>query len=404
MILQLAWRNLWRNRRRSFITLSVIALSVALAVLMRSQQLGSYQTMLDNSLGSFLGHLQIQHPDYAQTPNLDNSFADADNLRQQLQQNPLVQAVVPRLLTYALLAHQDQSRAGLVVGIDPVLEKHLANPQKYLRQGRYFSTSSEEVVLGEDLARFLRLRLGDSLIILGQGYQGLQAAGKYLVVGILKAPSPELNRQMVFLPLPAAQALFGAEGQLTSLNVCCLHPSQSLPLARSLVLPKGEMVARPWQALSPELVQMIQSDDIGGRIIIGILYMVMSFGILGTMIMMTAERRYEFGVLLAIGMSRVRLALTVLSEMLGLALLGALLGCALMAPLIAYLYYHPMHLTGEAARAIEDLGFEPVINYAAESSIFWTQALLIFGITLLVAAYPVYKISRIKPVEAMRAF
>ena len=406
LYLKLAWRNIWRNRRRTFITLFIIMIAVTLAIVMRSQQEGSYKQMVKNTAGTFVGHIQIHQKGFWEEQNLDNSLEENEKIVEEIKKIKGIKKVVPRLESYGLLAGESKSRAGLIVGINPEDESYLSNPKQKLVKGEYFETPAEQsALIGVDLAKFLDLEIGDSIVIIGQGYQAQNAVGKYFVKGIFKYPTPDQNKAMIFLPVVEAQELFLTYGRLTSYKLLVNNPNQILKISKQLqekLNQKGYEVMS-WQDLLPELKQMMVSDKVGGLIVIGILYMVVGFGIFGTIIMMTAERRFEFGVLIGIGMSRSALGLTVFLEIIMLSLLGVLVGCVLISPLIWYFYHHPIRVTGEMAKAIEEMGFEPIIVYANDFSLYFDQAVIIFFITFLISFYPLWVTTKIKVVEAMRS-
>lgn len=405
LYLKLAWRNIWRNRRRTLITLFIIMIAVTLAVVMRSQQEGSYKQMIKNTAGTFVGHIQIHQKGFWEEQNLDNSLEENDEIIKEMNSLKGIKKIIPRLESYGLLAGEDKSRAGLIVGIDPQSESYLSNPEQRLLEGKYFDSPDEQAALiGVDLAKFLGLGIGDSIVIIGQGYQAQNAVGKYLVKGIFKYPTPDQNKAMIFLPITETQELFLAHGRLTTYKLMVDDPNQIPKLSEKLQgkLDQKDLEVMSWQELLPELRQMIVSDKVGGFIMIGILYMVVGFGIFGTIIMMTAERRFEFGVLIGIGMSRLALGLTVFLEIIILSLLGVLVGCILISPMIWYFNYNPIHLTGDVAKAIEEMGFEPVIVYANDFSLYFDQGIIVFFITFLISFYPLWLTSRIKVVEAMR--
>ncbi|EMR01981.1 ABC transporter permease [Cesiribacter andamanensis] len=401
---KIAWRNLWRNRRRTLITISSVVGAVLLAILMQSMQYGSYERMIHNVSGFFIGAMQVQQQDYWQEQTVDNSLPASEALQQQLAGLRNVAVVAPRLQTYALAAGREKSRAALVLGIDPEQEKGLMQPQNKLVAGSYFSGANEQaVLLGRGLAEYLGLQPGDSLVLLGGGYQGSSAAGKYLIKGLVSYGLPEINNNMLFLPLGSMQAFLAAPERLTAYAIS-VDKINRLPSTESEVrevLPAGLQVMS-WSAMMPELVQAIEADAAGNIIMLAVLYMVVGFGILGTVLMMTAERRYEFGVLLSIGMPRATLALTVLLELLLIALIGVVIGALLAIPIVLYFHHNPLELSGAAAQAIEEMGWEAVVPFSTDPSLFLWQACIILALTLLLAFYPMLHIFRLNPVQSMR--
>jgi ABC-type lipoprotein release transport system permease subunit len=404
LILKLAWRNIGRNRRRTLITTSSIVMAVLLSIVMGSMQYGSYDQMIDNSVGSFVGHLQIQHLDYLDEPTLDHSFdADSSWLTQIISMDGIT-AAIPRIDAYALAAGADRSRATMVIGIDPKLEHVLSDPESKLIDGTYFtSDTSHSVIITEGLASFLNLAVGDSLVLLGQGYQGMSANGLFPIQGIIRFGLPELNKGLVYLPIVQARELYAMPERSTSVSVILDRPTQ-LDAMQSRIrdLVPAELAVHGWPTLMPDLVQAIEVDYASSLMILAILYLVVGFGILGTVLMMTTERRFEFGVLMSIGTPRATLSTIFVVEMLLIALLGAGLGMLLSLPVVLWFHYNPIYFSGEMAETILQFGMEPYLQFSTDPTLFVLHASIVFGLTILISLYPVWHLNRMKPITAMR--
>lgn len=404
MIVKLAWRNIWRNKRRTLITAFSVTMAVFLSILTRSMQFGSYDKMIQDIAGTFTGYIQIHQKGYWDKQTLNNSFAQSDSLDKVIASQSGITAVVPRLQSYVLASGTHNSRAAFVIGIDPKAEKDLSEPQKRLVKGKYFTSNNEDgVLIAQGLAKQLQLTVGDTLVLLGQGYHGQSAAGKYPIMGIDKIPQPDLNDVLIYLPLQQARTLFGAYNRLTAVALV-LNKADDVPImAKNLKkeLPSHYEVMT-WQKMMPELVQAIQADNSGGIIMLMVIYMIVGFGILGTILMMTAERKYELGIMIAVGMHRFRLGLTLLMESLFLALIGALVGILISLPVIWYFHLHPIYLTGNLAKGIETMGMEPILPFSVDPRILIDQALIVLGMTGLVALYPVWFTLRLKVNTAIR--
>lgn len=406
MYLKLAWRNIWRNKRRTLITMVSIFFAVFLSIFMLSMQNGSYDNMIKNTIGSFVGYVQVHQKGFWDEQNIDNTFEMDKALLQKIIAEKEVSEVVPRLESYALLSGNQKSKAGLVVGIDPAKETALSNPQKKLVKGKYFSAADERaVIMGQGLAKYLKVQVGDSLVLIGQGFQGQSAVDKLLIKGIVKFPAPDINNSLVYIPLATSQALYAAENRLTSFALVLNKPKKLDKLMTSLQskVDTKQYEVMSWKQMMPELVQMIEVDGMGGFITIGVLYMVVGFGIFGTILMMTSERRYEFGVLIGIGMRRFKLGTVVIIEMLILAVLGVVLGAIISTPLIFYFHNNPLHLTGNAAKTMVEMGIEPVVPFSVSPMIFISQAGVILGFTLLISLYPLWLTRKINLIEALRS-
>ncbi len=404
LTLVLAWRNIWRNRRRTIITMTSIVMAVVLSAVMQSMQRGQYDMMIDISAGQFSGHLQLQADGFLDEPTLDNSMELTDELIQTVASEPGVMAVVPRLNSYALAAGYDRSRAAMLIGIDVEEERHLSDPQSKLVDGQYFTSNADpNVLISQGLSEFLNVGVGDTLVLLGSGYQGMSANGAYPVVGILKFGLPDLNKALVYMPMETIHDFTGAYGRVTGVAVLVDNIKYSSTIADRLQdkMPEG-ILSLDWTIVMPDLVQAIEADYGSGFIILLVLYMVVGFGILGTVLMMTAERSYELGVMGAIGTPRSRLAGMITLEMFMITTIATIVGIALSLPVMYYYNINPIMLEGEMVATMLEYGMEPYLQFSTDPLIPITQAIVVLLLSLAIALYPIWHMYRLKPVEAMR--
>jgi len=403
MYIRLAWRNLWRNKRRTLIASASVFFAVFFAIGMRSMQLGSYDNVVDNIVRFYTGYAQIHQKGFWDEQSLDNSFINNDMLMSLALNIPGTDRLIPRLESFALVSSGLHTRGVLVVGVDPAEEEHLTNLSQKLISGKYFSKNDKAVLLTSDLADYLNVKPGDTIIILGQGYHGANAAGKYPVDGIVKFNSPELNKRFVFLPIKESQWLFYAENRLTSL-VVMTNAEKVDAVVKSLRNELGdEYEVLDWKQMVPELVQAIEADNIGGIIVLCILYLVIGFGIFGTVLMMTAERQHEFGVLVALGMKRQQLLGMLALEGIFLTLIGLIAGAIVSLPIVTYFHHHPIPLSDELKQVSESYGMEAVLPFSVAPEIFGYQALTVLVIAIFAMSYPLVRILSLEPSQAMRA-
>lgn len=404
MVTKLAWRNIWRNKRRTWITMASILFAVLFGSFMEALQEGAWGNMINNVVNFYMGYGQIHQKGYWDEQVIDKAFTLSPQQLQEIEAIEEIQGVVPRIESFGLVSTTGMTRGALVVGIDPALEQSLTKLEDRIVAGAYLEKADKSVLVAEGLAKILKLGVQDTLVIISQGYHGVNAAGKYLIKGIVKFGSPELNKQMVYLPLPVAQQFYGAEGLLTSiaLKIEDQDDIDAGLAAIGEVLDTSAYEIMKWDALLPDLVQAKSLDSAGNYIVYFILYSIIAFGIFGTILMMTKEREYEFGILIGIGMRRFRLSAIVWLEIVLLGMLGALMGIVVSTPIVWYFNQNPMRFSGNYADLLEKFGFEPIFPTAFDPMIFVTQALIIFIMTVLLALYPWFKIRRLKPVEAMR--
>ena len=404
MYITLAWRNIWRNKRRSLITIGSITFAVLLACFMRSMQLGSYERMIDSAARFYTGYIQIHQNGYWKDKTLDNSFPDSQELKDHVAAVPGVEAVVPRLESFTLASFNQKTKGGLILGIDPEQEDALTRVKEKVTQGQYLEANDQAVMVSEGLAGYLHIGIGDSLVLISQGYHGTNAVGIYPVKGIMKFPSPAQNNGTIYLPLKEAQWFFAAPDMLTSLSLVVEKATLVDEIVTNLTstLDTTAYEVMGWQTLMPDLVQGIEIDNISGRIMVWILYSVIGFGMFGTFLMMTAERMYEFGVMMSIGMKRLTMQFTIFLEMAIMSAIGVIAGICITLPFLTYYAHNPIYFTGESAEAIEKFGVEPAYFFSLQPSIFYNQAWAIFIMAFILGLYPLFVIQKLKPVKAMR--
>jgi ABC-type lipoprotein release transport system permease subunit len=279
---RMAWRNLWRNSRRTLITVASVFFAVFFALLMRSLQLGSYDHMFRNVIESYTGYIQIQNQDFWDNKTIDNVFEYTPDLGQKVMEDKNVKEIVPRIESFALASSGQITKGVLVLGIDPLKEGYLSDirnklikyritpenadslkksdipakikkslglfignsyttttglmldlgisnddsatilpvVRKFTRFGNGFiKTGVPEALLGDKLSQYLKAGIGDTLVLIGQGYHGTTAAGKYRIAGIVKLPTPDFDNKIVYLPVDICQDLYNAPNMLTSLAV-----------------------------------------------------------------------------------------------------------------------------------------------------------------------------------------
>jgi putative ABC transport system permease protein len=400
----LAWRNVWRNKRRSIITITSIAFAVLLACLMRSMQLGSYERMVENAARFYTGYIQIHQKGYWDDKVIDNVFTTSENLETIVAATMGVEEVVPRVESFALAAYETKTKGASLLGVDPEKEKMLTKPHQKLVNGRYFSAGDKSVLVAEGLADYLGIELNDTLVLISQGYHGRNAAGIYPVAGILKFPAPEQNNQTVLLPLKEAQWFYSLENQLTSLAMV-IDKANHVDRIVSEIEEKvdlADLEVMGWEEMMPDLVQGIEIDNISGKVMLWVLYAVIGFGMFGTFLMMTAERMYEFGVMMSLGMKRLIMQFVIFLEMLLITSIGAMVGVLIALPIIIYYFNNPVYFSGESAKAFETFGVEPAYFFSIEPSLFLFQAWAIFLMAVILGLYPLVVIWKLRPVKAMR--
>jgi len=393
--LKLAWRNLWRNRRRTFIAISSIIFSVLLASWMRSMQEGSYNSMIDNSVKFYSGYLQVQDSAYWEERTLDNSFEAKPELIHEIEKVKDVSMVSNRVESFALAANHLKSKPAMVMGIEPESEN--------IKKGVFLKKGDKGAVLGKGLAEYLNLNVGDTLVMISQGYHGISASGLFEVKGIMAHPVAEFDKRIVYLDIESARNFYSAPSLSTSLVIMTSDHNKVNHIKHKInqiLTPANKVMT--WSEMQPEIEQLIESDRGSGLIMLGILYMVIAFGMFSVVLMMVKERSREFGVVHAVGMQKIKLSVIVFFETILIGLIGCSIGLIISYVFCLYFYYNPIPLTGEMATATEQYGMEPYMFFSMKSSLFYSQMILVFIISVFISIFPMYNIYRLKITKAMR--
>jgi ABC-type lipoprotein release transport system permease subunit len=401
--LRLAWRNLWRNRKRTLITCSSVLFAVFLAIVTKSTINGWEEYTVQTTVAMYTGHLQLHGRGFGRTHSLDQSLAIDTAMLRAMHSLHGVSAVTTRLEAGALVSHGPLTKVSPVIGIDPENEQALTGIARRVARGIPYSSWRSGAIVAEGLARLLKADIGDSLVLYGQGYRGATAAMVVRIAAVAHFPVNELNNAMVYLPLTEAQVLFDAPGRATTIALL-LHDDaeqESIEAAvRGIAGPSLE--AQTWREMMPEILQALAVKRGGSTAMLLILYLVIGFGIFGTVTMMTIERSREFGITIAVGMQRWRLMLVTVIEAILVSMSGALAGIALAIPLLAYFHRYPIVFGGSYGEAMIAYGVEPILPLSLDPSLFIAQAAIVFALAILCSLYPVIVLRRLEPVSAMR--
>ena len=401
--LSMAWKNLWRNKRRTLITVASIFFGVLLSTIMSSMQDGTYGNMIDMSVKLASGYLQIQHPEYQENKSINNIFIPSERLMNSLDDIKEITSTSKRLESFALLSSGPNTRGGAVIGFEPAKDKETSNLQNWVSQGSFLEPGDHGVLVTYNIAKHLNIGVNDTIILISQGYHGVTAAGLYPVKGILNFSTPQMNNIGIFMDVKLAQEFYSAPEMISSLMIMVNDYTNVTPVERKLKhITNGDFNVLNWQELNPEIVQFIESDKAGGIIMKAILYIVIGFGIFGTIIMMVAERRRELGVMVAVGMQKFKLSIVLLYETILIGIVGVLSGFVASIPLILMLVDNPIKLPEELAEAYLQYGFEPYMFFGTAPSVFVNQVITIFVLTLIISLYPLFKVKHLKVTKSLR--
>jgi len=402
----MAWRNLWRHKRRTWLTIGAMIFSNLLLVFLISLQFGSYRMMIDNTLKSYTGHMQIQLDGYNDDPKIRNSFDNIIPLAQKIRKRLKSDTVAARGVAFAMTSSDLRSYGLQITGVEPEFETKVSTLPGLINKGRYFTDiNAEEIIIGSVLARNLRVVIGDELTLLGSGRDGSFAAGVVIVTGIFESGVSGIDRSMAQVPLGYFQSLFsmGDEGHNIVIN------AKDLPLVSALqqnisniIADRKDLVILDWNVLQPGLKQAIQADMASAWFMYAVLIILVAFSVLNTQLVSVLERTREFGTMMALGVKPVRLGSLVITETFIMSSLGLVIGAALGATLAYYL-----SIVGFSYPGMEEMAGKFNLPDRMYPSLSLLSILLgpgiVFFCSLLASVYPALRLFFLHPVSAMRA-
>lgn len=402
---RLAWRNLWRHGRRTWLTVGAMVFCNALLVFLISLQVGSYAMMIDGTLSILTGHLQVQHRDYNEEPRMRYGVPEGVALAQRLRQTIGAEGVAARASAFALASSFERSFGVQLMGVQPEREASVSTLPGLVTRGRYLrGEDSTEIVLGSVLARNLKVGPGDELTFIGSGRDGSFAAGIAEVVGIIDSGVTELDRAIAQIPLGFFQDSFAMDGEVHAvvMNLPRLDEVPRVKAEIASLLPGPELAVRDWDELQPGLRQAIIADLTSAFVMYAVLIVLVAFSVLNTQLMSVLERTREFGVMMALGLRPGRLARLVLLETAAMSTLGLLLGCLLGVVITGWFAINGLYVPGmEEAMARYNLPGRMYPQISLLTVLPGPGIVYLCG--MLAALYPALRLHLLQPVSAMRA-
>jgi putative ABC transport system permease protein len=401
----IAWRNLWRNRQRTWLSVGGIAFAVMLILAARSAQISTMSAMLDNATRLLTGHLQVQNVRYADEPSLRHVIPDATAVARALAASPHVIAVAQRAVAFALVSVGDRSYGAEVFGVDADAERSISSLPDMVTEGHWL-VGPTDAVLGSLMARNLGAGVGDEVVVLGSSIDGGVAALSLTVAGIVETGTAELDRALIDVPLATFQDAFGL-GDGAHVIVARVDDFMRVDAAMSGVVRavtpfSPDVAVLSWRELLPELVQTVELKGISSGVMFALIAFLVTFSVFNTFMMTVFERTREFGMLLAIGMRGGSIVGMLQIEAAWLALLGGAIGVVLAGLLIGWL--------GRTGIPLGEMAGEMLRRYHMPDRVFpQIDALALYGVPLLMllatqlaALIPSLRVRALTPVAALR--
>lgn len=401
----LAWRNIWRNPRRSVLTILAIIFASGLLVFMLSFQFGAYEDMINSSVRLSTGHLQIQARGYQSRPEMHKVIKTPEPLQERVAALGGVDAVSLRAETFVLAAGAKRSRGTTVSGVRPEVERRISTLPGQIRKGRYLQDGDKDAaVVGALGAERLQIDIGDECTLIGQGRDGSVAATVVTIVGIFQTGIDDFDRTTMQIPYADFNSVFSMEGSAHRLVIITKNLADDKAVAAAVrgMAETADLAVLTWDELTPGLRQSIELDLIGGIIMYAILVIVVAFSILNTFFMAIIERTREFGVLMAIGTKPLRLIKIMVFESLAMTCIGLLTGMILGTAVTLFFSSYGISM-GDSSELLAQYGIADRLYPQLSLLSILIGPAIICVVTCITALIPTLKIVRMRPVAALRS-
>jgi len=406
----LAWRNLWRHKRRTLITASSIAFGVLLAVTFTGAGDYFYTRMIDAGAKMGMGHITVAAPDYNRAPSSQKRLQSANQLQATLRELPEVSSVIARIQGQAMFASARKSVGGTFIAIDPAQETASNNLFiQALVEGKMLETVSDKgIVMGVDLARKLQVSLGKKVVYTTTDVNGDIVSAIARVSGLFRTGVSEVDGGLALLPLQSVQTVLGYESDEVSFIAVNLNDQRASHVLRDSLQQQAafqKVEVLNWQQTQPDLAGMIAVDKSANKISQLLIALLISAGILNTMLMSVLERIREFGVMMALGMSPRHLFGLVILESFWLAVIGLIIGIIITIPWYWYMSETGLDLTSAYG---DDFSFGGVLLDTVFKIRLFKESIVgiligLFSLALIAGAYPAWRAGRIPSVESLKA-
>jgi ABC-type lipoprotein release transport system permease subunit len=402
-MLRLAWRNVWRNRRRSLINVAAMGFGLAAIMFGQSMMRSLQYQLIEKATGSFTGHVRVERRDIDEPKFPDKFMTNPEPAAKLLAADPRVKAWGRRIHLTGLISSPNKSLGALICAVEPDKESVITDMAKYIKEGHYLEPGTRGIVMGHKIAGRLDVRLGEKVVLMAQAADGSMGAEAFRLVGISETGSESFDGQMVWIDLKAMQELLVRPGQANELAAKLFDIEQADAVASDIdaKIGPGNVGAMSWKRIDKEIIGIQAFQDGMLTIILGIVFAIVALGILNTQLMSLFERVREFGVLMAMGARPRWIVRLLMVESALLGLVGTVLGLTVGSVLIAHFGRAGLFLpVGDAFKYF--LPFPSVIYLRPSWGMHSFACATVFLVTLLATLPPALRAGRLKPSEALR--
>jgi len=401
MLFKIAWRNIWRNRTRSLVVISAVAIGLFAGMFMMAFFQGAINQEIESMVETQLSHIQFHNPAFIDDKEVNDTITNGRAIVDRLKQDRDVKAVSGRLITTGMISSTSTASGVEIHGVVPEDERAVSNISADIIAGAYFNNlKKNEIVIGDKLAEKLGVKLHNKIVLTFQSKTGDLTAGSFRIAGIFRSRNSSFDQMTVFTRFNDLAAILGTTGEMHEIAVVLKDGQRTNAVAAVLKKQYPSLLVQTWLELSPQMALLSGIMDQMMYIIIGIILLALMFGIINTMLMAVLERQREFGMLMAIGMNKPRVFFMIVLESVMLTCAGIPAGILFTMLTVGSLAKHGIDLSS-FSQALSQYGFSNIIYPVLKQSMFVPITLMTALTAILSAIYPALKALRFKPAEAI---
>jgi len=403
MLLSISWRNVWRNKLRSLVMVIAITLGLCAGIFSTGFYLGMADQRIDKAIKTELSHIQVHQNNFRQAHDITKFIPKGDSLVREFNDMPLVAGASPRIVIFSMIASAENGYGVKIMGIEPKFERKTTNIYTKIVEGNYFEEKKKNpIILGDKLAEKLKVKLGSKVVLTLQDVDNNIISGAFRIVGIFNTVNTTFDESNVFVKYEDLIRLTNLPAGACHEIAISVKNDEDVNLVKDQIAKAtGSLEVMTWKELSPEMSYLTEAMDIYMYIFIVIILLALLFGIINTMLMAVLDRIKELGMLMAIGMSRVRVFFMIMLETIFLSLTGGIAGVTLGYLISKYFETHKISLA-RWGNVYTSIGYDPYVYTSLDWTYIINTTILVFITGVIASIYPAYKALQNDPAQALR--
>ncbi len=404
ILFKIAWRNIWRNKKRSLVIMVAIALGLTGGNFISATYMGLMNQTIEESIEKQLSHIQLHDPDFIADREIRNRIPDARLIADEIRSIPGVLSVAERTSLDGMAASPHLTAGVRITGIIPEREIETTRFNEQIVEGTYFTEEGRlpSVVIGRELAEELQSNVGSRIVLTFQDTEGDLIHASFRVEGIFQATATAFEKGTVFIRSDDISEIIGNEQIFTEIALLLQQEDLLEDISETLRQQYPDLTVRTWKELAPDLEFVVEITEKSLLMITAIILLGVAFGILNTILMSVLERTRELGMLMSLGMKRIQVFFMVILETVLLSLTGGVAGLTASFLLISFLQQRGMDLSSIGGEALRDFGFSPFIYPELDAIFYLKVTAMVVAFAILAAIYPARKATKLEPADAVR--